>query len=295
MTVHSPLIMEQRINWRSQGPSGWLKLVLGQGSLKKLERTLLARCNSIHALSKFTRTMLDRLYAVGDRVTVIPHWRRAELQRTHTKAQARKLLGWPENVPVFFTVRHHGRRNGIDIGIRALAPLAAAGECCFMVGGDGRFRAKYEALARSLGAREAIRFLGRMSEHDLNLAYQAADLFLLPTRALECFGLIMLEAFAFGCPVLSSDAGAIPETMEPILPEFITPAGNVRVLRSKAKAFLEGRLTSPGPEALVEYTRRCFDASVIVPSLLGLLFHRSSSSGASHAASSEQGEYSIRI
>ena len=50
------------------------------------------------------------------------------------------------------------------------------------------------------------------------LWYEAADLFVLPTTALECFGLITMEAFAHGCPVLSTDAAAVPESMRPIMP-----------------------------------------------------------------------------
>jgi glycosyltransferase involved in cell wall biosynthesis len=47
----------------------------------------------------------------------------------------------------------------------------------------------------------------------LSRYYQAADFFVLPTRELEGFGLVILEAMACGTPVLGTPIGAIPETV----------------------------------------------------------------------------------
>ena len=71
--------------------------------------------------------------------------------------------------------------------------------------------------------------------------------------------------------MLASDAGAIPEVLEPILPEFIVPAGSAAALRAKAEAFLDGELVAPSAEALVEHVHTRFDRSVIAPQLLELL------------------------
>lgn len=138
----------------------------------------------------------------------------------------------------------------------------------FMIGGDGSLRPIFEQLVRDLGVANRIQFLGRIPDEKVALAYEAADLFVLPTRALECFGLIIQEAFAYGCPVLSSDAGAIPETMNPIMPEFVVPAGDVDVLRSKIEAFLDGRLVAPAPAKLLAHMDERFSSEVIVPRLM---------------------------
>src|SRR5207247_10798962 len=126
----------------------------------------------------------------------------------------------PADGRIRFTVRRHGRRHGLDIAIRAVAGLRTAERLVFYVGGDGVLRAELEALTTSLGAHDRIVFTGRLSDEDLSLAYQAADIFLLPSTALECFGLIIQEALLHGCPVVSSDVGAIPAVMRPILPQF---------------------------------------------------------------------------
>ena len=87
---------------------------------------------------------------------------------------------------------------------------------------------------------------------------------------MECFGLITLEAFSYGCPVLSSDAAAIPETMRPILPDLIVPAGDVAALRRKIDDFISDKIVV-APEELLEYVESRFGAAVVLPQLLALL------------------------
>lgn len=270
-TMHSPMVLEQKINWANQGIPGRIKLAFGLGRLKRIEGDLLSKCAGIQTLSEFTRGQVNHFHGLGDRVTVIPHWRRSDLKRTHTQVEARRRLGWPENEKILFTVRRHASRYGLDIAIRAIAPLAAEGRCVFVLAGDGPLRPSLEALAGELGGGDRVRFTGRISDEDLALSYEAADLFVLPTTALECFGLITLEAFAFGCPVLSTDSCALPETMQPILPDFIVPAGNVRALQQKVDDFLTGNLVPVPAEKLVEYLTENYDESVVLPRLIKLL------------------------
>jgi glycosyltransferase involved in cell wall biosynthesis len=275
-TMHGPMVLEQQVNWRSQGWPGRLKLAFGQRRVNRLEYELLRRSHDIQTLSRFTRSKVEELHQLGHRVTVIPHWHQPAYRRTKSKIEARRLLGWHESDVTFFTLRTHGPRYGLDIAIDALSPLLKAKRCRFVVAGDGPMRSALEQQAARLGVTERVTFTGRLTDEQVALAYQASDLFVLPTLALECFGLIILEAFAYGCPVLSSDAGAIPETMQPIMPQFIVPAGDVEALRNKASAFLDGHLVPPSSDALIEYVGERFAYSVVTPRLSALLEGRRS-------------------
>jgi glycosyltransferase involved in cell wall biosynthesis len=270
-TVHSPASPEAQINWAGEGLSGRAKSVFGRCLLNRLERDVLSGCESIHVLSEFTAALLSTCHDITRPIEVVPYWHRPELRRTHTRDEARRKLGWDVEGKIFFTVRRHGARQGIELAIEALAPLCASGRCRFVVAGDGPRRREFQELAATLGTGSSISFPGRISEEDLVLAYEAADLFVLPTLALECFGVITIEALALGCPVLASDAGAIPEVLAPILPEFIVPAGDSGALRVQAEAFLEERLVAPPAEVLANYARANFDRSALAPRLLKLL------------------------
>jgi glycosyltransferase involved in cell wall biosynthesis len=74
-----------------------------------------------------------------------------------------------------------------------------------MIAGAGHLRPKLEKLAASLGADKHITFLGLVSEEDKIHAYNASDMFVLPSLA-ELEGMVVLEAMACGKPILVSDA-----------------------------------------------------------------------------------------
>jgi N-acetyl-alpha-D-glucosaminyl L-malate synthase BshA len=74
--------------------------------------------------------------------------------------------------------------------------------------GDGPERPSIERLCRESAAHNDIRFLGKQEEMEDILA--VSDIFLLPSEY-ESFGLAALEAMAAAVPVISSNAGGLPE------------------------------------------------------------------------------------
>lgn len=97
--------------------------------------------------------------------------------------------------------------------------------------GDGPERAKAERQARDLNIYEDVRFLGKLEAIEEVLS--VADLFLLPSEK-ESFGLAALEAMACEVPVISSDAGGIPELNVDGQTGFLCPVGDVEGMTRKA-------------------------------------------------------------
>lgn len=118
------------------------------------------------------------------------------------------------NAPVgstvhFLTVaRLHGVK-GLDIMVEALAKLPEDGWSWTVVG-DGPERAALEAQCRSLRIIDRVRFLGACSHEDLPQVYEAADVFVLPSRS-EGLGVVLIEAMASGLPFVASRVGGICE------------------------------------------------------------------------------------
>ena len=77
-----------------------------------------------------------------------------------------------------------------------------------MMVGEGPEKEKAIKYVNNNGLENQVLFLGNSNEIDKILCY--SDLFLLPSEK-ESFGLSALEAMAHGVPVISSDAGGIPE------------------------------------------------------------------------------------
>jgi len=78
-------------------------------------------------------------------------------------------------------------------------------------GRDERYLASLKSLTAELGITEDVVFVGGVPLEQTVSFYRAADLFVYPSLN-ETFGLPILEAMACGCPVVTSDTSAMPET-----------------------------------------------------------------------------------
>ncbi|QSQ16294.1 glycosyltransferase family 4 protein [Myxococcus landrumensis] len=112
------------------------------------------------------------------------------------------------------------------------------------------------AVAHELGLHENVLDLEELSEAEMPLFYGAAAALLLPSKY-EGFGLPALEAMAAGCPVLTSDAGSLPEVvggaalrLSPDDPAAWREA-TLRVLRDDA---LRAQLIELGHERAARFT-----------------------------------------
>jgi glycosyltransferase involved in cell wall biosynthesis len=78
-------------------------------------------------------------------------------------------------------------------------------------GSDENYLAQLYALASELGISDDLVFVGGVPIDQTVRFYRAADVFVYPSLN-ETFGLPILEAMACGCPVVTSDSSAMPET-----------------------------------------------------------------------------------
>ncbi len=101
--------------------------------------------------------------------------------------------------------------------------------------GDGPERTGIEALCRELGVSHDVRFLGKLDT--IEEALSLADLFLL-TSEKESFGLAALEAMACEVPVISSDAGGIPEVNIHGETGYVSKIGDIDDMVKNAVAIL---------------------------------------------------------
>ncbi|KAA2245579.1 N-acetyl-alpha-D-glucosaminyl L-malate synthase BshA [Chitinophaga agrisoli] len=101
--------------------------------------------------------------------------------------------------------------------------------------GDGPDRPTIECMCRELGLCDDVRFVGKQEQ--LEDVMSIGDLFILPSEY-ESFGLAALEAMASEVPVLSSDAGGLPEVNIHGQTGFLSPVGDVASMAAHAIALL---------------------------------------------------------
>lgn len=127
--------------------------------------------------------------------------------------------------------------------------------------GDGPERIKMEKLCRELGTCEDIRFLGKMEAVEEVLS--VSDLFLMPSEK-ESFGLAALEAMSCEVPVLSSNAGGIPELNIDGVTGFTCNVGDVKDMTEKALYILADENLDRFKSAALERAKK-FDITNILP------------------------------
>lgn len=124
----------------------------------------------------------------------------------------------PADHPTLLTIaRLNDSYKGHDVLIRALALVhARVPGTELIVIGDGPLRTGLEQLASALGVADSVRFLGAVSDRQRDHWLRASDVFAMPSRvpddglAGEGFGIVYLEAAAYGKPVVAGNvAGAL--------------------------------------------------------------------------------------
>jgi glycosyltransferase involved in cell wall biosynthesis len=182
------------------------------------------RARALLPVSGFLRAELARLLPES---TATPSGRIAVLPQP---VETRELAPPGEGL---VTVARLNRLKGVDRVLR----LGAALGWPVTVIGDGEERAGLEALAAELGV--AARFTGRLSREQTLAAYPGhAAAALLPRvdrdgSGAEGFGLVLLEAMAWGVPAIGCRTGGVPEAVGPglLLEEPDDAAGSAAAVR----------------------------------------------------------------
>lgn len=166
-----------------------------KGNLKPFIAAPLAGANRLIATS---HSLEKTLHSFGlEHVTVVHN--PVDLDFFHPIVFTPKKL-------TLLTVGRMEKQKGFDLLIRAMAMLGTDFDGILRIGGDGRFLAEYQQLARSLGVADRIVWLGELSREQVRDEMQHCSFYVLPSRH-ETFGNVLLEAMACGKPVMATRCG----------------------------------------------------------------------------------------
>jgi glycosyltransferase involved in cell wall biosynthesis len=195
----------------------------GRTSIKLRYNSVMARGDVVIANSHYTADLIRSLYPQAqDRIRIIH--RGTELSVFSPSAVAPERVqalrrGWgvaPHERVVLLAARLTGWK-GHKVLIEAAAKLKQAGasDLAFVLAGDHQGRDSYvrdlEAMISSLGLGGMVRRVGHCT--DMPAAFLAAAVVTVPSTAPEAFGRSAVEAQAMGTPVVTTDLGAVPETV----------------------------------------------------------------------------------
>ena len=214
-----------------------------------VERVVYGRARELVVLSGAFRRILVEDYAVAPwQIHVVPPGVELDRFRPGDSGDARKALGIRSSTWVALAVRRLVPRTGVDVLLEAWRLFARhQDDVLLLVSGDGPLRTELERRAEELAIAKSVRFTGRLTDEQLLACYRAADVCVVPSVALEGFGLVVLEALACGTPVIGTDVGGLPETLVQLDPSLVVPHNDPAVLAERLETAREGG--EPLPDA----------------------------------------------
>jgi glycosyltransferase involved in cell wall biosynthesis len=114
----------------------------------------------------------------------------------------------PHDRPFFFFAGRLERIKGLQDVIPVFSSYKGAD---LLIAGDGDFAGELRAQAEGM---PNVRFLGRISPDDLSRYYRHSIATIVPSVCYETFGIVLIEAFRQGAPVIARRLGPFPEIVE---------------------------------------------------------------------------------
>ncbi len=174
--------------------------------LRRAVAYMLRRADAVVAQSRDTAANVERIYGVRRAIERIPLGiERPPPADPVMRAEARAVFGLPENAVVLVTIGRVVARKASEQLLRMVA-AARDPRLCLLIVGDGPRLPALLTIAGELGVGAQIRFLGQLSAAEKHRALAASDLFV-STSQHEGFGLVFLEAMAYGLPIVCYDRG----------------------------------------------------------------------------------------
>ncbi|MBG0743459.1 glycosyltransferase family 4 protein [Cylindrospermopsis raciborskii LB2897] len=252
---HGPWAAESQEELLNKQLTIWIKQHL-------VEKNTYNQCDRFIVLSRAFGNILHQQYEIPwEKIHIIPGGVDVKhFKNNLSRLAAREQLGWPTERPILFTSRRLVHRMGIDKLLTAIAKIKpVVPDIWLAIAGRGHIQTSLEKQVVELGLENQVRFLGFLPDQQLPIAYQAADLTVMPSQSFEGFGLAILESLACGTPVLCTPVGGMPEILQPFTPELITDSIAVDSLANKLQEVMLAKIVLPTREECRNYAAENYD------------------------------------
>ncbi|MCF8254080.1 MAG: N-acetyl-alpha-D-glucosaminyl L-malate synthase BshA [Bacteroidia bacterium] len=238
-----------------------ITLVGKDASFEPVVRYSINMSDGVTTVSESLKKDTYDLFDITRQIEVIPNFidlsRFSKQNREHFKTAIA-----PNGEKLIVHTSNFRKVKRIDDAVKVFAEIRKKMPAKLLLMGDGPERINIEKLCRELNLCDSITFMGKQNQVEEILS--VCDLFLMPSET-ESFGLAALEAMACELPVISSNAGGIPELNVEGVTGYLCNVGDVATMSEKAIYILEdpARLKQFKQAALARAKE--FDINEIVP------------------------------
>ncbi|MEY2833942.1 MAG: hypothetical protein RLZZ574_3201 [Cyanobacteriota bacterium] len=254
---HGPWALESDVEIK-RPISIWVK--------KQIEKTVYRRSAQFIVLSQTFKDILHQEYQVPlAKIHIIPGG--VDIDRFNinlSPTESRHQLNWHQDRPTIFCIRRLAKRMGIENLITAMAQVRDRyPDILLYIAGKGALATTLQTQIETLNLTDNVKLLGFIPDRQLPLCYRAANFSVVPTIALEGFGLIVVESLAAGTPVLGTPIGGIPEILNPFCADLVFSGCNPEELATGIIETLSGERTLPSNQACLDYVQANYNWKAI--------------------------------
>jgi glycosyltransferase involved in cell wall biosynthesis len=172
-----------------------------------------------------------------------------------------------------------GPNKGTPVLLQALAGLRDRTDWVATIGGNGAVE-ESRALAQKLGIADRVLFPGWLDTQSVAKQLGQTDIFVLPSLS-EGLPMAILEAFAWGIPVVTTPVGCVPEVVRHNHNGIIVPSGDASELAQALRRLIQDPVLrrSLGDASRRDHAKR-FDINVYLPRLAAIWRHAAVTQGA---------------
>jgi len=270
--MHGTTFRDLKTRWRSIASVPdflrfWKEFVLRLWRFLSRWRYWFQKFDALIAVSAAVRNSLIKNYALRPGKVFLVY-NGIEVEKFKSRGAP---VGGEEKVVLY--VGRLDREKGLQTLIEAGAALKSSGvDFRLVVVGGGDYYDELVRYAGALGLTDSVKFLGPVDYEQVPNYYQAADIFVLPSKALEGLPMTIIEAMAAGLPVIASDLGGIPEAVVDGEAGILVEPGNVeKLLNALTKLLTDDKLRQRMGEKASRIAREKFSQKAMVEGTLQVL------------------------
>ncbi|MDA7549586.1 N-acetyl-alpha-D-glucosaminyl L-malate synthase BshA [Flavobacteriaceae bacterium] len=220
--------------------------------------------NNSDAVTSVSQSLKDdtlRLFNIKKEIEVVPNFIDTKKYENLYSDCERELIA-SKNEKIITHISNIRKVKRVDDVIEIFDRIQKKLPAKLVIVGDGPEKESLENLCKKKGIDEKVLFVGNSHEVDKILCF--SDLFILPSEH-ESFGLVALEAMVCGVPVISSNAGGLPEVNIHGESGYLSDVGNVDEMAENALKILENNGTHQLFKRKAKENAQRFETKLIVP------------------------------
>ena len=212
-----------------------MTVVGAEHELNEITGFVLNSCEKLTAVSEFLRNSARAVYHIDRDIAVLPNFVDTRRFSPERRDPARRRELAPGGEPLVGHMSNFRPVKRVRDVLTAFRTIHERTGARLVLIGDGAELPETRAWLAEQGLAEHAVLTGALREVQHTLAQ--LDVFLLPSQT-ESFGLAALEAMACGVPVVTSNAGGLPEVVRDGVDGLLVPVGDVAGLADAALRIL---------------------------------------------------------